>query len=152
MPAPQFGRPEPGRSYRDRPAAFGIVEREGRIAVVRVAKPGHPAWIDLPGGALDPGESPEQAVVREYGEETGLKVAAGEAYARADQFFVNTDGEAFNNRATFFLLSLQGEDPALKIEDDHALAWLDPQEALTALRHEAHAWAVAAWLRLRARA
>lgn len=152
MPAPQFGRPEPGRSYRDRPAAFGIVEREGRIAVVRVAKPGHPAWIDLPGGALDPGESPEQAVVREYGEETGLKVAAGEAYARADQMFVNTDGEAFNNRATFFRLSLQGEDPALKIEDDHALAWLDPQEALTALRHDAHAWAVAAWLRLRARA
>ena len=129
-----------------------IVEREGRIAVVRVAKPGHPAWIDLPGGALDPGESPEQAVVREYGEETGLKVAAGEAYARADQMFVNTDGEAFNNRATFFRLSLQGEDPALKIEDDHALAWLDPQEALTALRHDAHAWAVAAWLRLRARA
>jgi 8-oxo-dGTP diphosphatase len=149
MSVPQFGDPEPGRTYRDRPAAFGIVEREGRVALVRVEKPGHPAWFDLPGGALDPGEDAAQAVVREFGEETGLKVQAGEVYARADQRFVNTDGEAFNNRAAFLLLTLLGEDSKLKVEDDHALAWSTPDEALVQLRHEAHAWAVAAWLRRR---
>jgi 8-oxo-dGTP diphosphatase len=42
-----------------------------------------------------------------------------------------------------------GEDEGLKIEDDHALVWLAPAEALVRLRHEAHAWAVAAWLRLK---
>lgn len=151
MAAPQFGDPEPGRTYRDRPAAFGIAERGGKIAVVRVEKPGHPAWLDLPGGAIDAGEGPEQAVVREYGEETGLKVAVVEPYAKADQFFVNTDGEAFNNRATFFVLSVEGEAAELKIEDDHTLVWLEPHEAVERLRHDAHAWAVAAWLRLRAR-
>ena len=149
MPAPQFGDPEPGRAYRDRPAAFGILEREGRIAVVRVDKPGHPAWFDLPGGALDPGEDQAQAVVREFGEETGLRVRAGETYAHADQRFINTDGEAFNNRAGFLVLTLLSEDPALKIEDDHTLVWLPAAEALVRLRHEAHAWAVTAWLRLR---
>ena len=149
MPAPQFGDPEPGRAYRDRPAAFGILEREGRIAVVRVDKPGHPAWFDLPGGALDPGEDQAQAVVREFGEETGLRVRAGETYAHADQRFINTDGEAFNNRAGFLVLTLLSEDPALKIEDDHTLVWLPAPEALVRLRHEAHAWAVTAWLRLR---
>lgn len=149
MSAPQFGAPEPGRTYRDRPAAFGIVEREGRIALVQVEKPGHRAWFDLPGGALDPGEDEAQAVVREFGEETGLKVRAGEAYAHADQRFINTDGEAFNNRAGFLVLTLLGEDPTLKIEGDHTLVWLAPSEALVRLRHEAHAWAVAAWLRLR---
>ena len=148
MPVPQFGAPEPGRTYRDRPAAFGIVEREGRIALVQVEKPGHPAWLDLPGGALDPGEDAAQAVVREFGEETGLKVRAGEIYARADQRFINTDGAAFNNRAAFLTLTLLGEDTALKIEDDHTLVWLPSTEALVGLRHEAHAWAVAAWLRL----
>jgi 8-oxo-dGTP diphosphatase len=147
MSVPQFGEPEPGTTNRDRPAAFGIVEREGRVALVRVEKPGHPAWFDLPGGALDPGEDAAQAVVREFGEETGLKVQAGEVYARADQRFVNTDGEAFNNRAAFLLLTLLGEDAKLKVEDDHALAWSTPDEALVQLRHEAHAWAVAAWLR-----
>ena len=147
MPAPQFGEPEPGRTYRDRPAAFGIVERGGLMALVQVEKPGHPAWLDLPGGAIDPGEDEAQAVVREFGEETGLTVRAGEVYARADQRFINTDGEAFNNRAGFLLLTLLGEDPALKVEDDHTLVWLPPGEALVRLRHEAHAWAVTAWLR-----
>lgn len=152
MAAPQFGVREPGREYRDRPAAFGIVERGGKIALVRVDKPKHPAWRDLPGGALDPGETPEAAVVREYGEETGLEVAIGRAFAAADQYFVNTDGEAFDNRATFFTLELRGQDERLKIEDDHTLVWVEPHEALATLRHEAHAWAVTAWLRLRARA
>ena len=149
MSVPQFGDPEPGRTYRDRPAAFGIVERDGEIALVRIEKPNHPAWIDLPGGALDPGEDARQAVVREFGEDSGLKVAPVEAYAQADQRFINTDGKAFNNRGTFFTLTLVGEDAGLKIEDDHTLVWLAPAEALVRLRHEAHAWAVAAWLRLK---
>jgi 8-oxo-dGTP diphosphatase len=147
MTTPQFGQAEPGRNYRDRPAAFGIAERDGRIALVRVEKPGHPPWLDLPGGAIDPGEDAAQAVVREYGEETGLKVAPGSVYAHADQRFVNTDGQAFNNRAAFFALTVIGEDAGLKIEEDHTLVWLPATEALVRLRHDAHAWAVAAWLR-----
>lgn len=149
---PQFGQPSPGRTHSDRPAAFGILERDGRIAAVRVEKPGHAPWFDLPGGAIDPGEVADQAVVREYGEETGLRVTVVRSYARADQFFLNTDGQAWNNRATFFELAAAGEDAALKVEDDHTLVWLEPNAAVTGLRHDAHAWAVAAWLRLRARA
>lgn len=147
MIVPQFGQPEPGQDHRDRPAAFGVAERAGRIALVQVEKPGHASWRDLPGGALDPGESAEQALVREFGEETGLVIAPEAAFARADQFFVNTEGQAFNNRAVFFSVRITGEDPALKCEADHTLVWMDPHAALAALRHDAHAWAVAAWLR-----
>jgi 8-oxo-dGTP diphosphatase len=38
----------------------------------------------------------------------------------------------------------------LKIEADHELVWLAPLDALLQLDRESHAWAVAAWLRLRA--
>ena len=38
-------------AYPDRPAAFGIAMRDGRIALVTVEKPGHTPWLDLPGGA-----------------------------------------------------------------------------------------------------
>lgn len=145
--APQFGAPTPGLTHADRPAAFGIAVRAGKIALVRVAKPGFPPWLDLPGGALDPGEDAAQAVVREFGEETGLKVEAGEAYARADQYFVSTDGQAYDNRAAFFEVTVTAEAPELKVEDDHTLVWEDPLAAIARLRHEAHAWAVAAWLR-----
>ncbi|HKP79656.1 MAG TPA: NUDIX domain-containing protein [Phenylobacterium sp.] len=151
MARPQFGEREAARNYRDRPAAFGLVERDGKIALVRVEKPRHPAWHDLPGGALDPGETAEAAVVREFGEEVGLRVSVGGAFTMADQYFVNTDGEAFNNLASFFTLDLDGEDVGLKIEDDHTLVWMDAYQALAILRHEAHAWAVTAWLRLRER-
>jgi 8-oxo-dGTP diphosphatase len=151
MAVPQFGERQAGIAYRDRPAAFGIAERDGRIALVRVTKPGHASWLDLPGGALDPGETDAQALVREFGEETGLAVRAGEPVARADQFFINTDGEAFNNKAGIYEAIVERAAPELKIEDDHELVWLDPHEALERLRHDAHAWAAAAWLRRRER-
>ena len=144
---PQFGRPEPDKTYRDRPAAFGIADRDGRIALVRVEKEGYKPWHDLPGGALDPGETAAQAVVREFGEETGLVVEALEPFAEAAQYFINTDGEALNNRCVFFEVKLVREAPELKIEDDHTLVWMPPHPAQIELRHEAHAWAVNQLLR-----
>ncbi len=147
-PAPlQFGVADPGVDYKDRPAAFGVAERDGRIAVVRVTKPGLGSWIDLPGGAVDPGEDERAALVREFGEETGLKVASGPLISRADQYFRKTDGDPVNNRSGLFNAEIVGEDPALKIEDDHELVWLEPAEATRRLRHDSHAWAVLAWLR-----
>jgi 8-oxo-dGTP diphosphatase len=151
MAVPQFGRPQPGRDYPDRPAAFVVVERDGLIATVHVDAPHR--GLDLPGGGLDPGETAAQAAVRECGEEAGLRIAVeGEPFARADHFHVNQHGETHNTRGRFFAGRLVGEDPSLKIEADHTLLWLPPQEALVRLHRESHAWAVAAWLRLRARA
>jgi 8-oxo-dGTP diphosphatase len=147
QPVPQFGHPEPGRTYADRPAAFGIAVRGGRIALVKVAKPKIEPWWDLPGGALDPGETEDVALAREFGEETGLRVDPRASFCRADQYFVNTDGEAFDNRAGFWTVEVEGEAPELKIEADHELVWTTPDDALVRLRHDAHAWAVAAWLR-----
>lgn len=144
---PQFGARLPGHDYADRPAAFGIGQRGGLIAAVRVAPVGLGSWIDLPGGGIDPGEDAAQAVVREFGEETGLRIVPGEALIRADQFFVNTDGVPFNNRQTIFRVEIQADAPTLKVEEDHTLLWIDPNEALACLRHDSHAWAVAAWLR-----
>ena len=149
MARPQFGDPQPSLIYRDRPAAFGVLERDGLVALVSVEKPGHRAWLDLPGGALDPGEDAAAAMIREFGEETGLNVAASEVLGEAAQFFINTDGEAYNNRQTLFAARLLGEAPELKIEADHTLVWLPPIDAISRLRHDSHAWALT--LRLRRR-
>ena len=148
MTAPQFGEPEPGRAYPDRPAAFAVVERAGRIAVVRVSFEGGGSRLDLPGGGVDEGETPQAAAARECGEEAGLEVAVEDApLARADHFFTNEDGKSVNTRGVFFAARLIGEAPGLKTEDDHALAWMAPEDALAALDRESHVWAVAAWLR-----
>ena len=145
----QFGEAEPGRDYRERPAAFGVLVRDGKVAAVRVERDGEAPYCDLPGGALDPGEDEAAALVREFAEETGLKVRPGTLLARAGQFMRKTDGERVNNRCALFTAEAVGEEPSLKQEDDHTLVWLDPLEAIARLRHEAHAWAVACWLRAR---
>lgn len=143
----QFGEAEPGQDYRDRPAAFGVLERDGKVAVVRITREGEAPYFDLPGGALDSGEDEADALVREFGEETGLKVRAGVLLARVSQFMLKTDGARVNNRSVLMRADWEGEDAALKCEEDHALVWLDPLDAITRLRHGSHVWAVACWLR-----
>lgn len=147
MGTPQFGQPQPGKFYPDRPAAFTVVERDGQIATVRVDFPGGGCRWDLPGGGIDPGEDAAQAAVRECGEEAGLRIVLEAEVVRADHYFVNEDGHAVNTRGVFFAARYQADAPALKIEDDHTLVWLSPAEALVRLDREAHAWALTAWLR-----
>jgi 8-oxo-dGTP diphosphatase len=147
MRVPQFGIPDPGRAYPDRPAAFVVVARDGKIAVARVAFANGGGRLDLPGGGLDPGETPAQAAARECGEEVGLRVAVEEPVARADHFFTNEDGKSVNTRGVFFAARMVGEAPELKTEDDHALEWMAPGDALAALDRESHVWAVVSWLR-----
>ncbi len=143
----QFGEPLAGRAHRDRPAAFGIADRGGLIAVVRVRPVEGGDWLDLPGGAIDPGEDEVLAVVREFGEETGLAISVGRRIVGFSQYFVMTDGEAVNNLCGVYAVAVTGEDAGLKIEDDHELMWISPDEAVRRLRHDGHAWAVAKWMR-----
>jgi len=148
MTIPQFGEHDAGRDYPDRPAAFAIIEEGGKIACVEVAWRNGGPKLDLPGGGIDPGESAAEAAERECGEEAGLKVAVtAEPFARADHYFVNTEGKRNNTRGQFFEARLEGEAPELKIEDDHRLLWLEPLEAIRRFDRDSHAWAVVAWLR-----
>lgn len=149
-PAPlQFGVPDPGLRYRDRPAVFGIAERAGQIALISVTREGMAPFCDLPGGGIEPGESEGRALAREFAEETGLIVRGGEILARADQYMIKSDGEPANNRSALMIAEIDGFDPGLKIEDDHKLVWHAPEEALRIVRHDSHAWAIACWLRRR---
>lgn len=59
-----------------RVSAYGLLHRDEKLLLCRLSdkvgmNPGH--WT-LPGGGLDFGEDPEDAVVREFKEETGLLV------------------------------------------------------------------------------
>ena len=143
----QFGVRASDRDYPSRPAAFGVVPRNGCIALVRIVRPGETPYLDLPGGALEPGEDDAAALVREFGEETALKVTPGRLLGHVRQYLVKTDGHSANNLCALFEAEATGEDPALKIEADHELVWLEPLAALQRLRHDAHAWAVTTWLR-----
>ncbi len=144
-PALQFGRAEAGVGYLVRPTAFGLVFHDERLACVRVTRDA--PYHDLPGGAVDGDETEEQALVREFLEETGMTVAPVERIVEAGQYFRKSDGQPVSNVGGVWIARMIALEPARKVEADHELVWLHPHTALAELRHEAHAWAVAAWLR-----
>lgn len=60
---------------RQRMAAYGVAVRNGCILLTRASRSSDfPGTWSLPGGGVDHGEHPEQTVVREFLEETGLDV------------------------------------------------------------------------------
>jgi 8-oxo-dGTP diphosphatase len=61
----------------------GVVhDAEGRLLLIRRGHDPHRGRWSLPGGRVEAGESPQQAVEREVREETGLSVRAGAAVGR----------------------------------------------------------------------
>ncbi|MET7429602.1 NUDIX hydrolase [Streptomyces flaveolus] len=64
-------------STTDQPAlSMAVVVADGKLLMIRRAeREGDLLWA-LPGGAIEAGEGPEEAAVREAVEETGLKVEA----------------------------------------------------------------------------
>ena len=54
-----------------RPSVRGIIPRHGRVAMVHSLKYD---YYKFPGGGIEPGEAPEQALCREVLEESGLQV------------------------------------------------------------------------------
>jgi ADP-ribose pyrophosphatase YjhB (NUDIX family) len=61
-------------------AVAGILVREGRVLLVKRARPPQKDYWCLPGGFVDRGETMEGAAAREFVEETGLEVRAASLF------------------------------------------------------------------------
>ena len=89
------------RTYPTRPylAVSAAIFRDGRVLIVRRARPPAHGLYTLPGGGVELGETLEQAVIREVREETALEIAplelvgfrqaiARDAVGRVERHFV----------------------------------------------------------------
>ena len=70
---PRVGEPVlSGQRYKQRPGVYSVLVRDGKVLLTYQAEP--VPEFQLPGGGIDPGESPIQALHREVLEETGWRV------------------------------------------------------------------------------
>jgi 8-oxo-dGTP diphosphatase len=108
-------------------AAGGVVKRDGRIAVVH--RPRYDDW-SLPKGKLDPGETSEQAALREVWEETGLRCELGPELSSTSYH----DRKGRSKVVRYWLMEAVEGEFAPNDEVDE-LRWLEPAEAAALLTY-----------------
>jgi mutator protein MutT len=101
-----------------RETARGVIIRNNEILLIRRTRQNAAGridnWLSIPGGGLEPGETPQQAVVRELQEELELNV-------KIDSFLAKQDVPTDESRHYYFLCSiLEGEPCILEESEEYA--------------------------------
>jgi ADP-ribose pyrophosphatase YjhB (NUDIX family) len=107
--------------------AYGILIDNDRVALVRSSNPRHvpPLWW-LPGGGIDFGEAPEDTLIREFREETGLDVANPQLMGVTSDVRRRDNGDKIHTVRIIFRVDLAGGELHHEVHGttDHA-AWFD---------------------------
>jgi 8-oxo-dGTP diphosphatase len=109
-------------------AAGGLVVRDGKVLLVH--RPRYDDWT-LPKGKLDPGESFEDAALREVEEETGLRCSLGRELP-STRYEVGGRPKLVR----YWLMTPHGEAPFVPNDETDDLRWLQPAEALALLSYD----------------
>jgi 8-oxo-dGTP diphosphatase len=109
-------------------AAGGVVLRDGRVAVVH--RPRYDDW-SLPKGKLDPGESFEDAALREVEEETGLRCRLVRELPA-----VEYEVRGRPKLVRYWAMDVEDETPFEPNEEVDEVRWLEPDEALALLSYD----------------
>lgn len=103
-----------------RVGAYGLCLRDDRVLLIDKAKGPFTGLLDLPGGGIKFGETPEEAVAREFIEETGVAVSVDSwlgTYSNRVQFEGSRGWIDLHHLGFFFRVSPVG-DAAPRTEGD----------------------------------
>ena len=110
-----------------------------KVALIRFANDNHHA---LPKGHLNPGETPQQAAVREVAEETGctnIKIVGELGVLKFEYDHRMHTGERHHKTVHHYLMHLIGPevDHTLRDADEtHQVVWLDFDEAIQKIQYD----------------
>jgi 8-oxo-dGTP diphosphatase len=115
-------------------ASGGVVYRhgEGGLEILAVHRPRYDDW-SLPKGKLDPGESWQEAAIREVEEETGLRCALGAELSPVGY----RDNKDRAKVVRYWLMEASGDGPGFEPDDEvDTLRWLPADAAPEQLTYE----------------
>ena len=105
-------------------AACALVDTDGRVLVAQ-RPPGKPLaglW-EFPGGKVEPGETPEQSLIRELREELGIETQSS---CLAPLTFASHSYEGFHLLMPLYVC--RKWDGIARPMEDQALKWLRPRD------------------------
>ncbi len=129
---PRYGTsPEPGRHYVRRPGVYAILPRDGALLLTHQAEP----WpeFQLPGGGVDPGESPMAALHREVFEETGWRIAQVVRLGAFRRFTFMPEYDLWAEKVCTIYAARPVRRLGLPTEPGHVAHWMPSEMAAEAL-------------------
>ena len=106
------------------PAVAGVLLGPRGVLLVRRARPPARGLWSFPGGVMRLGESPEEALRREFMEETGLKICPGPLLAAVSKVFRDT-ADRIQYHYVILDYLVRGEEGSLKSGTDaDAVRWI----------------------------
>jgi 8-oxo-dGTP diphosphatase len=128
----RFGdQPEPGRSYRLRRGVYALLPLNGRLLLTVQRQP-H-ADLQLPGGGIDPGESPVSALHREVREETGWHIATPRRIGAFRRFTYMPEYDLWAEKLCQIYIARPVRRLGPPSEPFHEATWMTPAQAAQSL-------------------
>ena len=131
----RFGEaPASGETYRRRPGVYAILPREGRLLLTYQGDPHYE--LQLPGGGIDPGESPIHALHREVMEETGWTIGSARRIGSFRRFTYMPEYDLWAEKICTIYIARPARRLGPPIEKDHFPLWYAPDKAVRDLFNE----------------
>ena len=133
--------PRRGQQYKLRPGAYAILPRKGQLLLTWQDDPHFE--LQLPGGGIDPGETPVQALHREVMEETGWRIARPRRLGAFRRFTYMPEYGFHAEKLCIIYLAQPVRPQRAPTETGHTAIWAEPEFAIDALYNQGDAEFVA---------
>lgn len=110
-----------------RKTVYGIVEKDNKLLLVYSEKDNDYSLI---GGGVEELESLEQALKREFLEESGYLIKNIQEFVNIDCFWTKKDGIKMETDANFFIIKLDETNIQKPIESFHKSIWIEKRKVL----------------------